>query len=115
MQHKLLAVLVAMMVLAGCSLASEPIPAGPIESGPGAGEAIPENVPVTLPRASDGQVIFAARCASCHGAEGAGDGAFAAQLAEQGAVLPDFTNAAFADQRTPQEWYTIITLGTIMN
>src|SRR5688500_5264991 len=102
LNRKLIGGLVAMIALAGCSLASEPIPAGPIESGPGVGEAIPDNVPITLPRASDGQVIFAARCAGCHGAEGAGDGQFAAQLAEQGAELPDFTDPVFADQRTPQ-------------
>lgn len=106
--------LIALFVLAGCSLASEPEPAGPIESGPLPGEAAPENLPIALPRAGNGEVTYAARCAGCHGPEGAGDGQFAAQLAEQGAVLPDFTDPAYADQQTPQDWYEIITLGTIM-
>ncbi len=104
----------AAALIAGCSLASEPVPAGPIETGPLPGEVVESNVPVTLPRAAAGAVTYAARCASCHGADGAGDGEFAAQLAEQGASLPDFTDPGLARSRSPQEWYQIITLGSIM-
>ncbi len=100
-------------LLAGCSLASEPIPAGPIETGPLPGEEAAATVPLTLPRVASGQLTYVARCASCHGATGAGDGEFAAQLAQQGAALPDFTDPALARSRSPQEWYTTITLGTV--
>src|SRR3954468_85648 len=86
--------LILTLVLAGCSLASEPEPAGPIETGPLPGQAVDAVAPVTMPRAGNGQVIFAARCASCHGAEGKGDGQFAAQLKQQGAKLPDFSDPA---------------------
>lgn len=103
------------LALAGCTLASEPVPAGPIETGPLPGEVIEASVPPALPRVSEGRLIFLERCASCHGAEGAGDGEFAAQLASQGATLPDFTDRAFVQTRSPAEWFQIITTGTIQS
>jgi mono/diheme cytochrome c family protein len=104
-----------LFTLAGCSLASDPIPAGPIETGPLPGEAAPDTVPIILPSTSSGAAIFEARCASCHGATGKGDGEFAAQLIEQDVTLPDFSDPTFAQQHPPQEWYTTITVGTMMN
>jgi len=105
--------LILILTLAGCSLASEPQPAGPIETGPLPGQPIEEVVPVTIPRAANGQVIFAAHCAGCHGAEGKGDGEFAARLKDQGAKLPDFSDPSTAHSSNPQNWYTTITLGTL--
>lgn len=109
----LLASLILLVGLAGCSLAGEPVPAGPIESGPLPGEEVQQVVPVTMPRAANGQVIFAAHCAACHGAEGKGDGQVASQLMQQGAKLPDFSDPATARAASPPQWFTTITLGTI--
>ncbi len=100
------------LLLSSCSLASEPIPAGPIESGPLPGEVV--NVPVVQPNMARGAAIYMERCASCHGAAGEGDGSFAAQLAEQGAELPNLADQALARARSPQSWYSIITNGTVM-
>lgn len=111
--NRLLAAAILLIVLAGCSLADEPVPAGPIQTGPLPGEDVQETVPIQLPRASNGALIFTARCASCHGAAGAGDGEFAADLEAQGFTLPDFTDPSLARSRSPQEWFTTITLGTI--
>ncbi|GAB4478875.1 MAG: hypothetical protein Kow00124_23770 [Anaerolineae bacterium] len=108
----LILTLILALLLAGCSLASEPIPAGPIESGPLPGEAV--DVPVVQPRMASGAAIFQERCASCHGPAGAGDGSFAARLAEQGAELPDLSDPALARARSPRSWYSIITNGTVM-
>lgn len=98
--------------LAGCTLASEPVPAEPIRSGPLPGEAVAANLPVTMPRASNGSLIYVEHCAACHGPDGQGGGAMAEALAEQGASVPDLTDPALVRDRAPRDWYLIITNGT---
>lgn len=111
----LAALLLVALALTACSLASEPIPAGPIETGPMPGEQAESVslVPVRQPRASSGQAIFEQHCAACHGPSGAGDGASSAQLADQGALLPNFTDPDLARMRAPAEWYQTITNGAM--
>lgn len=106
-------VVLAALMLAACSLASEPIPAGPIQTGPLPGEVVTPAAPAVLPRAAQGAQVFAASCAACHGEQGAGDGAMAQQIAQQGGRLPDFTDPALARSRSPEEWYQIITNGRV--
>lgn len=96
-----------------CTLAGDPVPAGPIQTGPLPGEAVAADLPVSLPRAQSGAVIFVERCASCHGAGGLGDGPFSPQIAEQGRELPNLSDPVLARSRSPQEWYRIITNGTV--
>lgn len=103
----------AVLALGGCSLASEPIPVGPIETGPLPGEIVTPDVPVSLPSASQGQIIYLARCVSCHGDSGAGDGDLAAQIIEQGGQAPNLADPALARSRSPQDWYRIITDGNM--
>ena len=98
-------------VLAGCTLASEPIPAGPIQSGPLPSQQ-PET-PVSLPNTANGRLIFLERCSSCHGLRGAGDGTLAEQIIQQGGQLPDLSDPVLARARSPQAWYQIITNGTV--
>lgn len=99
------------LALAGCSLASEPIPAGPIQTGPLPGEEAAAAVPASLPSAATGAQVYAGHCAECHGADGSGDSPMAAQLRDQGAFLPDFTDPDLGRLRSPAEWYEIITNG----
>lgn len=101
------------LLLAGCSLASEPIPAGPIETGPLPGEVTAADVPASLPLAGQGALIYEANCASCHGADGSGGGEFAEQIAQQGGQLPDLSDPALARSRSPLDWYRIITNGNL--
>ncbi|HEC22645.1 MAG TPA: c-type cytochrome [Chloroflexi bacterium] len=103
------------LLLAGCSLASEPIPAGPVETGPLPGEAPIAELPAARPSASNGAEIFQQNCVACHGPTGAGDGELADQIAEQGGSLPNFTDPALALSRSPQDWYRIITSGNMQN
>lgn len=104
-------VLIAALSLAGCSLASgEPVPAGQVQRGPLPGEEV--TVPVAEPVLAEGAAIFADDCEACHGADGAG-GELASTLLEQGAELPDMSDFALAADRTPQEWFTVITNGTV--
>lgn len=104
--------LISSLLLAGCSLADEPIPAGPIQVGLMPGEALPS--PISRPVMAEGQVLFEERCAECHGLDGAGGtGPMAEVLAQQNASLPDFSDPTAAQDRSPQEWYGIITSGTV--
>lgn len=103
--------LAAALALSACSLASEPIPAGPIETGPAAGEEVETFVPASLPVAAGGAALYAENCAACHGEQGAADGSLAAEVADAGGVLPNFSDPDLARARSPQEWFEIITNG----
>ncbi|WKZ35998.1 MAG: cytochrome c [Anaerolineales bacterium] len=66
--------------------------------------------PASAPDIENGAVIYAEKCAPCHGDTGFGDG-------EQGKQLP-VTVAAFAlpetaSKASPVKWYTIVTQGNI--
>ncbi|MGF1506254.1 MAG: c-type cytochrome [Anaerolineae bacterium] len=108
----LLVTMLAIPVITGCSLASgEPIPAGPIERGPLPGEVA--DVSQHNPDITNGASIYLENCAACHGLTGEGDGASAATLSEQGVDMPDLTTQEIAGTRTPEEWHSIITNGTM--
>jgi len=64
--------------------------------------------PPEAPSAERGATLFAAECARCHGAAGAGDGKDAADLAVKPA---SFTDLAFMRVETPRDFFNIITLG----
>jgi mono/diheme cytochrome c family protein len=98
-------------LLAGCSgLAGEPeIVATFVAPTP----AVEDNAPAQPPDLANGARIFAARCTSCHGANGAGDG----ELVASGQVQNpgNFREGASAQGQTPQQWYNTITNGRIEN
>ncbi len=100
------------LAVGGCSLASEPVPAVPIEIGPLPGEVVDADLPISLPRASEGALIYLEHCAACHGEGGQGDADYAAGLAEQGVELVDLSDPALARRRSPQDWYRVISDGT---
>ncbi len=59
-------------------------------------------------KAYRGEAVFQQRCASCHGEKGDGNSALADQLPD---TLPDFTAPDYADGKTPQELFDVITNG----
>ncbi len=67
--------------------------------------------PATPPDIEQGAAIFAARCADCHGATGAGDG----PLVQNGQVINagNFTVPETASSQRPTEWFDTITNGNI--
>jgi mono/diheme cytochrome c family protein len=73
--------------------------------------------PPSPPDIANGAQIFAARCASCHGIAGAGDGPVATggQLVVDGVTMNpgNFTVAEAAQANTPLDWYNTITNGRI--
>lgn len=74
-----------------------------------------ESFPLAPPSAERGAAIYAEKCAACHGTGGAGDGARAAQIKEQGRVVANLVNPARARSVKPSEWHTTITVGRIQN
>lgn len=85
---------------------------------PPATEKPPElGYPPALPDVANGARIYAARCASCHGINGDGQGELfiSGQLAINGTPQPpgDFTNPDTARDQTPKEWFETITNGRI--
>ena len=73
--------------------------------------------PPAPPDLANGAQIYAARCASCHGVNGDGQGELftSGQLAVNGTPQPpgDFKNPDTARDQTPREWFETITNGRI--
>ncbi len=66
--------------------------------------------PVVAPNPSDGASLYAEKCAPCHGEAGMGNGPRAAQLSVPVAAIGD---PALARQKTPSEWFQIVTQGNL--
>jgi len=82
------------------------IPAEPIQV-----EVTSEPVyPQTLPDPNNGSLIYAEKCAPCHGETGFGDGPDSALLDNP---VPALGSTALAYNSTPADWYTMVTLGNM--
>ncbi len=66
--------------------------------------------PVVAPNPTDGASLYAEKCAPCHGDTGMGDGPRAAQLSVPVAAIGD---PALARQKTPSEWFRIVSQGNL--
>jgi mono/diheme cytochrome c family protein len=66
--------------------------------------------PVVPPDPTQGAAIYIEKCAPCHGETGSGDGPSAAELSVPVAPLSD---PELARQRSPADWFTIVTRGNI--
>ena len=108
--------LLAGLLSVACSLAGDVTPppavatsqmAQPLPTAPTVQETSP---PTTQPDLSAGAVIYAEKCAACHGTAGMGDGEMAAALQFPPAALgvPNLSREAI-----PQEWYATVTLGNL--
>ncbi len=106
-----LSVCLLIFLLAGCSFAegAPPPPGSRVQAPDVTPTVVAETLPATV-SADAGAVIFAARCAACHGPTGAGDGDLAGQLDNPPGNLRDLT---LVRQRTPEDWFAVITNGRI--
>lgn len=109
-----LSILTAIFMSACSGLAGEPKIIGTVP----AQEAVSvSNMNVTPPDAPAdltlGALVFSEQCTRCHGQSGAGDGEFA--LSGQVQNVPDFTNVATFDGKTPADLYVTVTQGRIEN
>jgi mono/diheme cytochrome c family protein len=66
--------------------------------------------PLVPPNTGNGAVIYAEKCAPCHGSSGMGDGPRAAQLPNPVTALG---SVAIARQAVPADWYTMVTRGNL--
>jgi mono/diheme cytochrome c family protein len=109
-----IAMLISIMALSACSL-SEDITPPPgaelptIEQGTQSISSSPV-YPIVPPDLTNGERIYAAECAQCHGTKGMGDGPQAAQLSVPVASLG---LSDFARQYSPAEWYNVVAKGNM--
>src|SRR5512134_2206743 len=66
--------------------------------------------PAQAPSTENGALIFAEKCAPCHGATGLGDGEQGIQL---GVTVPAFGLPDIARPASPAQWYTMVTRGNM--
>src|SRR5512140_1093185 len=108
---------IALVILSGCSLAtSAPAPAKqPVAQAPTQTANVePMQLPSRRPNVSAGAAIYAAKCVDCHGLQGRGDGAKAAQgQAQTGTPPADITSDPIARAQSPERWYNQITNGQL--
>lgn len=123
-------IVLALLVLAACDgLAGEPEIVGVVPQQPApqtgmsadpptvAGSSGSAQAAAVTERSLDevdlalGAEIYAARCTDCHGDTGAGDGA----LVESGQItsIMDFTDPATIADKTPADYFTVITNGNM--
>ena len=104
-------VAVLALLLSSCtlSLASDITPP-PNYQSPTPGSTMSPLFPPSAPDLAAGAVIFADKCAPCHGDKGLGDGPMAAQLQKPPAQIgkPEIARAA-----APANWFTTVTQGNI--
>ncbi|HSB90360.1 MAG TPA: c-type cytochrome [Anaerolineales bacterium] len=100
------------MLLGACSLAGDVTPPPGLENAPV--EPVATVAPLTAPRQAPdlqaGEILFAERCAPCHGDGGLGDGPQASALPNPPAAL---ANPSVARAAVPDDWYSIVTLGRL--
>ena len=107
--------LIGGLLIGGCSLAGDVTPPPALAT---AQMAAPSDSPTpvtitppnTQPDIEAGALIYAEKCAACHGPEGLGDGELANELAFAPAPLGDPNFARAAD---PLEWYRAVTIGNL--
>src|SRR5512144_1845979 len=66
--------------------------------------------PAQAPSTQNGALIFAEKCAPCHGTTGMGDGQKGIQL---GVTVPAFGLPEIARPASPAQWYTTVTRGNM--
>ena len=107
--------LISGLLIGGCSLAGDVTPPPALATAQMAAPSdsptpVPITPPNTQPDIEAGALIYAEKCAACHGPKGLGDGELANGLAFAPAPLGDPNFARAAD---PLEWYRAVTIGNL--
>ncbi|HMK08243.1 MAG TPA: c-type cytochrome [Anaerolineales bacterium] len=105
----------AALALGACSLAGDITPPPDLATAQAQGTGLPATAaplvpPAVRPDVAAGSLIFAEKCAPCHGASGDGQGPQAASLPNPPAALADL---AVARAAVPSDWYRTVTEGRI--
>ncbi len=119
MRHAVLVALLlcaAVLALAGCSMSERSSMRNIDLDAPAVLPTLSadgETAPARAPDAARGAEIYEQKCIACHGVNGEGDGARAAQIREQGRTVANLILPARVRAARPSEWHTIITNGRI--
>ncbi len=106
----------AALALAGCSMATGPRTRNIDLDAPAVLPTLSadgETAPSRAPDAARGAEIYEQKCVACHGVNGEGDGARAAQIREQGRTVANLVLPARVRAARPSDWHTIISNGRI--
>lgn len=103
------------LLISGCSLAGDVTPPPALATAQMAAPADAPTPALLIPPATQpdivaGAIIYADKCAACHGSEGLGDGELANGLAFAPAPLGD---PEFARKSDPLDWYRAVTIGNL--
>ena len=104
------------LVLAGCSMAgARQVPSIEDLLTPAVVPTRPpdELAPPMPPDVMRGAVIYAEKCAACHGETGMADGPRAAQVREQGSLVPRISDPDRQRVVEPRAWFDLISQGRI--
>ena len=101
----------ATLILAACNFTlAEDITPPPNYVPPTPAPTLGPLYPAQAPSTENGAIIFAKKCAPCHGATGLGDGEQGIQL---GVTVPAFGLSEIARPASLAQWYTTVTRGNI--
>jgi mono/diheme cytochrome c family protein len=113
----IIGMLSALALLTACdfSLAADVTPPPGVNTMPPTSQSVESassgpTYPLVSPNPASGASIYAEKCAPCHGDQGMGNGAQAAQLPNP---VPAIGRPDIAENARPADWYDIITNGNI--
>jgi len=104
------------LVLAGCSMAgARQLPSVEELLTPAVLPTRPaeELAPPAPPDAARGAIVYASKCVACHGDAGLADGPRAAQVRQQGGLVPRLSNPDTQRAAEPRAWFDLISQGRI--
>jgi len=111
MKFRFAIIVILTILLSACNLTlAEDITPPPNYVPPTPAATLGPLFPAQAPSTDNGAVIFAEKCAPCHGATGLGDGEQGIQL---NVTVPAFGLAEIARPASLAQWYTMVTRGNM--
>ncbi|MEI7845031.1 MAG: c-type cytochrome, partial [Chloroflexota bacterium] len=112
MKSRLFLIMAALaFLLSACTISlAEDITPPPNYQSPTPGPTMSPLFPQSAPSLASGALVYAEKCAPCHGTNGLGDGPMAAQLQKIPAAIGKPENGRRA---APANWFTTVTQGNI--
>lgn len=104
--------LILSLSLAACISLAEDVTPPPGYVPPATAAPLSETFPAAAPDVANGAVIYAEKCAPCHGPTGQADGPQASMLPVD---VPALGQPEVARRASPARWYTIVTEGNLNN
>src|SRR5215211_9283421 len=111
MKFRLVILVALALLISACNFTlAEDVTPPPNYVPPTPGATLGPLFPAQAPRTANGAMIFAEKCAPCHGATGLGDGEQGIKL---NVTVPAFGLPEIARPASPAQWYTVVTQGNM--